>query len=457
MFSELNTRSLALATDLKSKHPKAVIVFADVFGRHQETIYELMGDAKQLDAIFFRKDITAIGQMRHTQREPLMFFAIGADENENLDQALHLITACKERENTHLYVFSMQAESEIVLSALDKGKIKVRRIDDVLSLVNRVLYEEGHTLFEHAQPTEDGTKEINAVIVGMGRHGSEMLKALAWYGQMDSYRIRIHAFDRDPLAEQKLTAAASGLLSPEYNGVFVEDQPQYHITVHSECNVETAAFVEQIRRIENATYVLISLGNDNLNIQTAVYLRMLFARIGVHPVIHAIVYDKERQQAMKGMVNFGEGKQPYEIRFIGDIASCYTESVIINSELERADLAVHLSYVESEDDKPEAAVDFWNYEYFYRSSVASAIHNKMRIYFHVPGAGKPENEMTTVEKDTIQRLEHRRWAAYLLANGYVYGDRRDDLAKTHNLLVPFDDLDDEQKRKDSRVASSNTN
>ena len=69
----------------------------------------------------------------------------------------------------------------------------------------------------------------------------------------------------------------------------------------------------------------------------------------------------------------------------------------------------------------------------------------------------PAEELTEEERDLLERLEHRRWSAYMRSEGYVYSgstdaSSRDDLAKMHNNLAPFDDLSEEDKRKDSVVA-----
>jgi hypothetical protein len=90
--------------------------------------------------------------------------------------------------------------------------------------------------------------------------------------------------------------------------------------------------------------------------------------------------------------------------------------------------------------------------------MASAIHRKARIACGIPGADKTEAELTEAERDGIERLEHRRWNAYMRAEGYVYSgspdkSSRNDLAKMHHNLVPFDTLSAEDQRKDSRVGS----
>ena len=90
--------------------------------------------------------------------------------------------------------------------------------------------------------------------------------------------------------------------------------------------------------------------------------------------------------------------------------------------------------------------------------MASAIHMKARIACGIPGAGKPEDQLTAEEKAIIEPLEHRRWNAYMRAEGYIYSgspekSSRNDLAKMHHDLVDFSSLTEEEKRKDSRVGT----
>ena len=45
-------------------------------------------------------------------------------------------------------------------------------------------------------------------------------------------------------------------------------------------------------------------------------------------------------------------------------------------------------------------------------------------------------------------LEHKRWNAYMRSEGYSYAVNRNDMAKQHNCLVPFDKLNEDDKIKD---------
>lgn len=449
VFSELNEKSFALANDIKNKNRKAVIVFTDIFDEHEEKMYELLERTKEIGAINFKKDILVIDFKKHSKDKRISFFAIGENATENLNQSLKLIEKFRERENTHLYVFSTKIESEILLVATEKGKIKTRRINEVQSLVNRMLYERGELLFESAKKIDDEYNNISVVVVGMGSHGTEFIKAITWYCQMDNYRVEINAFDKDTLAEEKFTALAPELMHKDYNGVYNDGEAQYKINIHSDMDVFTKRFADEISNINDATFVVVALGDDDLNINTAVNIRMYFERKGVHPIIQAIVYNSQQRKALQGVENYRG--QKYDIDFIGDTESSYTEEVIMNSELENKALKLHLNWGEEEE--------FWKYEYNYRSSVASAIHMKARIYCGIPGASKTEKELTTEERDIIESLEHRRWNAYMRAEGYIYSgskakESRNELAKMHNDLVSRLALDEDERRKDSRIGTN---
>lgn len=448
VFSELNEKSVALARDIHRNHKRAAIVFTDVFGREEESSFELIEKAKGIGAICFKRDIITIHFKPHSRRKQMILFAIGKDETENIDQALKLLEIHKNEENVQLYVFSTRVDGEMLLTKADKGKVKVRRINKVRSLVYRMLYERGNELFENAKATEDGTKKISAIIIGLGQHGVQMLKALTWFCQMDGYEIEINAFDVDNLAEERFSAQAPELMSENYNGVIVPEEAKYLIRIHSGCDVTTKTFADKISKLTDVTYVFVSLGSDEKNIRAAVNLRMLFERMKNEPTIQAVVNNSDEKKALDGITNF-KG-QPYDIDFIGDAENSFSESVVLNSELEADALRRHMRWGDEEE--------FWQYEYNYNSSVASAIHAKARIEQGIPGATKKEEELTEEERSIIEKLEHRRWNAYMRAEGYIYSgspdkSSRNDLAKMHNDLVDFSSLTEEEKRKDSRVGT----
>lgn len=146
---------------------------------------------------------------------------------------------------------------------------------------------------------------------------------------MDGYRFEINVFDQDELAEEKFVALAPELMSSDYNGVDVEGEAQYQLP-----SIPTLMFRQSHLRIKSQKspthhYVFVALGNDDMNINTAVNLRMYFERIKIHPVIQAVVYNSQQRRALEGIANYRG--QAYDIEFVGDIESSYTEDVIIDS------------------------------------------------------------------------------------------------------------------------------
>lgn len=452
VFSELNERSLLLAEDLQRNHPKARIVFTDVF-EDGEGMYELSESAKEMRAIRFKRDIAGIGFACHSKKRTITFFVMGENENENADHAIRLIDRHGSRENTNLYVFVTGVESELLLAAKMKTEraIQVRRIDGTRSLITRVLYERGVEIFEGARPLEGGEKQISAVVVGMGKRGIEMTKALTWYCQMDGYHLSIHAYDADPLAEERFSALCPELMSPDYNGVVLPGEAEYTIRVHGDHDVDSKKFADAILALRDATFVFVSLGSDGKNIEVATKLRTLFEQNGARPRIWTTVYDSAAAGILSEATN--SARQAYRIDFIGDLRAAYSEKVVMDSELEQDAFRRHKSYCDGDAEKIE---DFWRYEYCYRSSVASSLHADVRIKCGIPGAELNASEMTEAQKTRLEALEHRRWNAYMRSEGFVHSgstDRssRNDLGKMHHNLVAYPRLHQRDKDKDRRV------
>ena len=446
-FSELSDKSLTLARSIKEKYRNSLIVFTDVDRDEGDVLSEHIEAAKELKSILFQKDIVTVDFAKHSKKAQLIFFAIGEAEGDNLIQSLKLLEKYNQRKNTDLYVFSTGAEGELLLANAHKGEIKVRRINEVRSLIYRFLFDEGVRIFETAHGTEN-KKEINAIVGGLGKYGTEMLKALTWFSQMDGYVIDIHAFDKDEFAEEIFTALCPELMSDKYNGVSIPGESEYSIHIHSGVDVRTKTFADYMASLSKTTFVFVCLGDDADNINQSANIRMLTARAGCSPIIKTVVYNVDENHALSEVTNYRG--QKYGIEAIGDLESTYSEEILIGSELERLALDRHLKWGEEEE--------FWQYEYNYRSSMASAIHMKARIACAIPGADKKESELTIEERDIIEVLEHKRWNTYMRSEGYVYSgssdkSSRNDLAKMHHDLVDFDSLTEEEKRKDSSVGT----
>lgn len=481
VFSELNKKTLALATDLYNRRrkflgiiPKTLLVFTDIVDMKEEVNLELIEDAKALGAILYRKDLESIRfKFRYSLRK-LSFYIISEDES---DTARHIEYIMKhyDLKKVMLRVFSKDIRSELLLPTKNIKNMKVARINEIQSLIYHNLDRNGMHLFERARDSEGEEKIISAVIVGLGSYGTEMLKALSWYCQVQGYRLKINAFDSDPSALLRFKNLAPELMSEKYNGQVIPGEPYYEIKIHPGVDVWLPEFYDELAKIQDATYIFVGLGNDNINLDISTRIRSLcertsFSGDGHKPDIETIVYDSKLIKTMgitwdkinnteetHGIRNFK--KQPYNILMFGDLDHFYSADIVLSSEIVKAGWEVHWRYyTEGNEEKKKdkklkesAERTFWQYSYNYYSSIAKAIHERLRVKLglDIPGIDKPWEQRTEAEKLAIGTIEHVRWNAYMRADGYSYGRERNDLAKLHHNLVPVTKLDDETLRKDA--------
>lgn len=447
VFSELNEQSVCLARSIKKHERRSVVVFTDV-DPDGDTDGGLLEDAEVLGAICFKKGITDINWNYSQVSRKVYLFAIGEDERINLDLSVELTERYAALKNFELFIFAAGAESEMLFSANAGEGMHIRRIDPIRSMIEHNLYENGEVFFRNALDVGGTEKLIRVVLLGLGRYGTEMLKALPWLCQMEGYRLEVHAFDRDPAALDRFTALCPELMAPERNGTNVPGEARYQITVHSGVDTGTAVFQRIFREVGQVSHVFVALGDDSVNIKNAVTMRMLSERMGTHPTVQAIVYASDKKASLEKVTNYRG--HSYDIDFIGDIESSYSREVVVDSELCRAALERHLKWGQERE--------FWAYEFNFHSSVAAAIHLRLRKLCGMPGSDKQEHELTLEERDALEILEHRRWNAYMRGEGYVYSGStdkasRNDLARAHNDLVPFEGLTEAEKRKDSAIGA----
>lgn len=432
VFSELSERSVTLAESIRERHEDALLIFAGVADMDDEK-YEYRDKAYQLRVHCLKKDITALDFKYHSKKSKMYFFLMGEDEGENVEAALQMINTYKGREHTRLYVFASSLENELLLNSVPHEMVKVRRVDMAQSLVYHNLYNVGTDIYDHAVD-----KKISAVILGLGYYGLDMLKSMTWFGQMDGYHISIDLYDKDPNAEAIVSRACPELMSPERNGTVVDGEAEYQIRIHGGVDVYSEKFTKSINELECPTYIFVALSEERRNMEMALYLRTALAKRGIYPKIQAVYYDTYDAKSLEQATN--SRKQSYNIEVVGDVRSLYSEDVIVSSELEKRALQRHLKWGEEQE--------FWAYEYNYRSSIASVIHKKMKSHCQIPGADLAPEKRSEKEKEIIRKLEHKRWNAYMRSEGYCYGKKRDDMAKLHPCLVPYDELPEAEKKKD---------
>lgn len=79
----------------------------------------------------------------------------------------------------------------------------------------------------------------------------------------------------------------------------------------------------------------------------------------------------------------------------------------------------------------------------------------MKETYHPTPVDTTQVELTSQVKDIIEQLAenvHDNWAAERIADGWTYGPQRNDELKQNPCLVPYDELEEEEKKYDRKVA-----
>ena len=403
LMSSLNERSITLAEDIMTSKDgkkrfirKRLVLFTDVFEKDEEENFELVNRAHRLGAICFKKDITEITLKAAHRGIFRKIYFIGEDEGENVKQALAMIVRCRNQKSynvskTQFYVFANTVESEVLLNNADNGNMKVRRIRQSRNLVLDMLRT--YPIFNNVY--EDGDKKrISIAIVGLGHHGTELLKAICWCAQMPGYQLEIHVFDDDSNGEEQIESVAPELI--EFNHKCIEGEAYYDLYFHRGINVTSASFLKEMSLLSQLTTVYVTLGDDELNIETAMRIRMQFGRDKMDfdrkiPPIFAVVYNALKSQTFSnGGLQTIDGKD-YGITFVGSMKDRYSLDFIEQPELETQALECHLRWVKSlkieEAEKEERIREniafFDKYEYYRRSSFATALYEQMREHLGI--------------------------------------------------------------------------
>ena len=408
VFSELNERTLALAksimeNDERSRKvrfiPASRVVFTDVLKMRSEDSIDLIEQAKEMGAVLFSRDLVSIKYLNRFSFRKVSFYLVSDAEEAKVYHAESIINEYGKKPNVRLYVFSNDIECKCFLDSYTNEEkselaIKVIRVNDIRALVYHNLNDKGISLFENANLLEDGTREISVAVVGLGKYGLEVIKAMLWYCQIPGYRINITAFDQRGEIESIFRASCPSI---ELNKPMdVEGDMRYTFNIKNSV-FGTETFFTELENIKDVTYVFVCLGSDNQNITAATEIRNRLARNGRTPDIETVVYDSSLKKRLNSV--WADGK----IKFIGDLDEFYSEKTVIDSELIKKGLEVHMRW----DNSAEAENNYYMSDYNYCSSLAGALHRLLRrriieykgdvaafSFYHSKDSSLPESDVS---------------------------------------------------------------
>ena len=262
------------------------------------------------------------------------------------------------------------------------------------------------------------------------------------------------------------------------------------------------------RRLLKSDLIVCSMGDDDRNVDAAIMMRQLFVGEGVkegqnnkegqlclRPAICAVVYDNQQSACIssQGQITNYKGTA-YNIKTIGSMQDQYSFDKIKRlEENEKEAIAYHVSWcctkTETEPNQwinmsdaekisclKKELKNYVHFEYFRQSSLSKALHKNLlkdqrdQKKQKDEGDQKDQNDQQVkLRNEALLRdkekhdyndpacrcalcrsriTEHMRWNTYMRINGYRYGKTRDDMAKFHTCLLPWNELPLNERVKD---------
>lgn len=294
--------------------------------------------------------------------------------------------------------------------------------------------------------------EQKIALIGCGRYAQRLLEqallvnVIAWREP-----IEYHVFGDDGEGFRKWYPCLSNVLA-----IGQADPQKDSIIFHPDVQEDGIVNLQMMDRI------IIAQDSREENI---LCLNKLL-RAGLDGNIHVLT-DQQLMQQLQYMPERQRKNGPKEIIVFGDDAELYSAPVIMHGELSSAAREAHIAYVRKSPaeairgkygscqgctrnglcgDCPQAARTWDDLTPFEKASnIASADHQavKQALLEQIGQHGG----MPAAKKE-LCRLEHERWCRFHYLHNWRYGPKRDDAARLHPSLVPFNDLSEAEQEKD---------
>lgn len=472
VFSELNGNALALVEKIRERNPKDLIVFCNT----KNVDKDLRRKAKSAGTVCLYAACTS--ERLHLGAEHIRFYLVSSNEDENLRDAEKLIGryGSWSGETCIINAFAESGTGIQMVEQANKGHIGIRFVDISALLCSNLLMQ--YPLYHF----HDGAKAASVAIVGCDKLGMRLLKTVTWCAAMEGCPLKIRVYDKNADYLQKKLEAECPELMEHCDVVF-------HAADARTSELETCVLHPDQGSLD-ATYVVLAMGDDELNIAAAERLARLFRhhnRYAWMPRILARIQNPSKMEVYTNQENsYLEGMG---IHFFGGMEEIFADGVLHHSYLENLAFAVALCYsgllpkqdpmTMSEQQLREYFAQepvrkersqFLQSEYARRSSMAAALHIPVKLYScgiltadqRIPTVDNARQFQELMEKDPqllekLAQIEHLRWNSFMRSEGFVQAtweelmcfypklekkDNKDVLGKRHLCLTKWDELDE---------------
>ncbi|MDE5718429.1 MAG: hypothetical protein K2I53_12595, partial [Lachnospiraceae bacterium] len=178
------------------------------------------------------------------------------------------------------------------------------------------------------------------------------------------------------------------------------------------------------------------------------------------PEVWKIFWRLNSYYKIRGQIHLRSSQKAPGVSYFGTNEEIYTPDQIMRTTLNKAAIAINELFRRSVS---YPTLQWDELDTIHRESkIAAADHILMKIRILlkdetitdvtpdiIEKANKHyiENKKSELMQDMYRRLDHSRWLRFYTFYNWSYGPARDDLARQHPMLCPYQDLTSEQKRE----------
>ncbi len=482
IFSELTDKSRAYAGRIDAKD--TLLIFCNTEDGEKQHFSE--ESAKNM--IF--TDQSEIQVLKQLRKQDLTIMEMGENDEANLQKSVEIIRYFEKEANIppedkktiNLYTVSCQPEAATIMD-----NVMMRGIDgnDPLTYHQTVINEFKRIAFKllNDDPlykfVDDHSKQLDIMIVGFGRMGQELLKAISWAGCFPGIDTNVHVISRKAIENGELLLSHCpelgidlshnhGFLTPENGNQLNHAAPIYYYSTET----RGPKFDNIIRCLAHCRYIVVSLGDDATTLETALTIYRLIMRESYQrdikiepPEIHVRIRDDENLQLFSSKEDISVFSH---FKNFGSDEDIYSKNQVGRSDLDHLARRVRNIYRRGHDLNDEKSKYSYLPETEKNANQAAALHVLYKLHFFekvdvkeikgpythtelemINAASRKVYETLVSEEDKEQAAnwEHIRWQAYMRTEGYVHCSYEN----TEKIYKEFHNADTETAYKKTKV------
>lgn len=378
-------------------------------------------------------DILSIDKLILSRSSRLSVYFNTDNEEKNLSDSLAIIKRLgversPKYHKADVLVFTENHAHELILNAIPKTNVELRRINRSTLLAERLISVDKDISAAYKACLEG--KAVSISFIGFTGFIEELFKCLIWYLQSrsDAQVLQLNVY-----TDEKNIEDIKSKYPEIADTADLKDMVSYSVKLKTDYDPSE----------DNCSVMFIDKGSDTENINAAVSVYERTAKISSRNIViktpvRSLSIVSAGDETVLQPIN--HKKQVYPIEFI-PYSIIHSINNKTYSDIEHIAEELFASWSDS-------GSSMYDFDFDYRSSMSSAFFWYMYVRNCLAkGEALEENEEN-------MRLEHKRWNAFMRTEGYAYSSDRNDAAKLHNCLDSWDALEEKVKKYDGYTISA---